>query len=85
MYANNVYPLKTLEEMQRDAMKRNNEEADRICKNCFLFIGWSGILIFICYVLIFVIVTLINTQFGGGNEQLVIIEEYFTGSMSGSS
>ena len=76
MYSNNVYPLKTLEEMQRDAMKRNNEEADRLCKNCFLFIGWISILIFICYVMIFVIVTLISSQFGEGNEQLVIIEEY---------
>jgi len=76
MYNNNVYPLKTLEGMQRDSMRRNNEEADRLCKNCFLFIGWSGILIFICYVMIFVIVTLISPQFGEGNEQLIIIEEY---------
>ena len=69
--------MRTREELERDAVEKHGEEADRICENCLLFIGWISILIFICHIMIFVIVTLISSQLGNKEgEQLVIIEEY---------
>ena len=79
MYNNYLNPVKSMKEMQEDARKKNNEEADRLCKNCCLCVGWSGIFIFICYVIIFVIMTFISSLLGKGNkedEQLLIIEGY---------
>ena len=85
MYNNHVYPLKTLEEMQRDAVEKHGEEADRLCKGCFLFIGWLSIFIFICNIIIMTFIRLSSDEGNKEDEKLVIIEEYFIGSMSESN
>jgi len=84
MYGNQVYPLETLEEMQRDAMEKNNEKTDRLCKCDWLCVCWSFVLILSCYIIVFATVILISSSLENkGNEQLKIIKEYLE-SGSGS-
>ena len=68
----------SLEDLQKSARIKNNAEADRVCTNCCLFIGWSVILIFMCYIIGLVLVTLIKSSLekDESSDQLLIIEEY---------
>lgn len=76
-----IYPMKTLEEMQRDSKIRNDAEADRICKKCKLCIGWCCVF----WLFIWCISLLITTiRFNNVENQIIIIEEYLIDS-SGSN
>ena len=83
MNINNVYPMKTLGEMQEDARKKNNEEGRRICRCSVFCLCWSLILLFTCYILVFVSIILIRSSLED-EEQLLIIKEYLEGG-SGSN
>lgn len=50
-------------QLNKEALRKNNEELDRLCKKCCLTIGWCGLLSFLLYlVLILVIDKLIDQQ-----------------------
>jgi len=68
--------MKTLEEMQLDARKKNDAEADRLCKNCQLWIGWCTV---IClFIWLFVLIGKISfTDHDNHKGESLIIEEYF--------
>ena len=74
MNINNVYPMKTLGEMQEDARKKNNEDGRRICRCSVFCLCWSLILLFTCYILVFVSIILIRSS--KDEEQIFIIKEY---------
>jgi hypothetical protein len=83
MMDNYVNPIKSksLEELQEATRKRNQVEADRLCKNICLCIGWSFVLFFICYLIIFSIIMKIhefdtNCSDKKRCEEFMIIEEY---------
>ena len=42
--------IKEEKEIQRIALQKNNEELDRICKNICLCVGWTLVLIMICWI-----------------------------------
>lgn len=46
---NSLYVSKTTEELRADAIKKNDEELDRLCNKCCLAIGWSSVLCFFIY------------------------------------
>tara|TARA_B110000305_G_C18834019_1_gene357071 strand:- start:184 stop:405 length:222 start_codon:yes stop_codon:yes gene_type:complete len=68
--------MKTLEEMQADARKKNDAEADRLCKKCQLCIGWCTV---IClFIWSFTLIIKISfTDFDNHNGKSLIIEEFF--------
>ena len=74
MNSNYVYPMKTLKEMQEDAMKKNNGEIERKCRCSFFCLCWSLLLLFTCYILVFVSIILIRSS--KDEEQIFIIKEY---------
>jgi hypothetical protein len=41
---NSLYGKTDMQSMQEQARKKNDEELDRICKNCCLVIGWLSVL-----------------------------------------
>jgi hypothetical protein len=72
-----------MEDLQEESRLRNQAEADRLCKNICLCIGWSSLLLFFCYIILVSIVM----KLGGFDdcpdkkcEELLIIEEYYSGS-----
>jgi hypothetical protein len=68
--------MKTLEEMKSDARKNNDAEADRLCKNCQLLIGWCTVLLL--FIWLFVLIDKISfTNHDNHIGELLIIEEYF--------
>jgi len=74
------YQIKSLEEMQEDARKKNIEDADKLCKNICLCIGWSSILLGFCYLIIMIIVIcLTDTE---KSNSILIVEEAITSSNS---
>ena len=79
MRDNYVNPMKSLEELQEESRVRNQAEADRLCKNICLCIGWSSLILFFCYFIIFIVIVGIqglNTNHPDKKyEELLIIEE----------
>ena len=74
------YQMKSLEEMQEDARKKNIEDADKLCKNICLCIGWSSILLGFCYLIIMIIViSLTDTE---KSNSILIVEEAIISSNS---
>jgi hypothetical protein len=75
---------KSLEELQGESRKRNLAEADRLCKNICLCIGWSFVLMMLFYLIITIfIITLFDTQGCPGDKrcnEFMIIEDYYSGS-----
>ena len=45
-----------IEDQRKQSLKKNNEELDRICNKCCLIIGWSGVLCFLVYLVIIIII-----------------------------
>ena len=41
---NSLYGKTDMQSMQEQARKKNDEELDRICKNCCLVVGWLSLL-----------------------------------------
>jgi len=74
------YQMKSLEEMQEDARKKNLEEADKLCKNICLCVGWSSILLGFCYLIIMIIVVSINAP--KKSNSILIVEEAIISSNS---
>jgi hypothetical protein len=81
MNSNYVYPMKTLKEMQEDAMKKNNGEIERKCRCPFFCLCWSLLLLFTCYILVFVSIILIRSS--KDEEQIFIIKEYLESGSGG--
>lgn len=74
------YQMKSLEEMQEDARKKNIEDADKLCKNICLCIGWSSILLGFCYLIImFIVISLTDTE---KSNSILIVEEAIISSNS---
>lgn len=46
---NSLYQNTSTEELQAMAIKKNDEELDRLCNKCCLAIGWSFVLVFFIY------------------------------------
>ena len=68
-------------QINKEALRKNNEELDRICKKCQLCIGWCCVF----WLFIWCISLLITTiRFNNVENQIVIIEEYLIDS-SGSN
>ena len=63
--------MKSLEELQVDARKRNDAEAERICNNIKLCCGWSLVLGLFCYLTILIISISLNDY----NNSILIFEE----------
>ena len=79
---NYVNPVKSLEKLQAESRVKNQAEADLLCKNICLCLGWCAVLLFICYLIIMIIIVGIH-RFDTGCEdkkceELLIIEEYYS-------
>ena len=51
---NSLYEKTDMKSLQEQARKKNDEELDRICKNCCLVIGWLfvfGLFSYISYLI----------------------------------
>jgi hypothetical protein len=51
---NSLYGTTDMQRMREQARKKNDEELDRLCKNCCLMVGWIsvlGIFIYIIYLI----------------------------------
>jgi len=48
--------MKTTEELNREALQRNNDELDRVCKKICLMIGWCLVIIMIISMVLRVII-----------------------------
>ena len=75
---NHSYQLKSLEEMQEDNRKKNQVEADILCQNICLCIGWISLLGGLCYIVIMIIVIELSKtdRYNSG----LIVEKAYTGS-----
>ncbi len=47
---NSLYGKTDMKSLQEQARKKNDEELDRICKNCCLVIGWLFVLGLFSYI-----------------------------------
>lgn len=72
--------MKSLEELQADARKRNDAEAERICNNIKLCCGWSLVLGLFCYIIILIIT--ISLKDYDTNNSVLIVEEAMINSGS---
>lgn len=46
-----IHNIKTEEERTKEALKKNNEELDKLCKTICLFIGWLCVFCLIIYII----------------------------------
>ena len=82
MYSNKVLnnqtskptKIKSLEELQSDAKKRNDAEAERICNNIKLCCGWSLVLGLFCYLIVLIISISLN-DYDKNNSVLIVEKE----------
>ena len=72
--------MKSLEELQADARKRNDTEAERICNNIKLCCGWSLVLGLFCYIIILIISTSLHDY--DTNNSVLIVEDAMINSGS---
>ena len=86
MRDNYVNPIKSnsLKDLQEASRRRNQVEADRLCKSICLCIGWSFVLFFICYLIVFSIIIAFSGNTNCSDKkrcgEIMIIEEYYSGS-----
>ena len=48
--------IKTTEELNREALQRNNDELDRLCKKLCLIVGWCLVIIMIISMVLRIII-----------------------------
>ena len=48
--------IKTTEELNREALQRNNDELDRLCKKICLIVGWCLVIIMIISMVLRIII-----------------------------
>ena len=65
--------MKSLEELQADARKRNDAEPVRICNNIKLCWGWSIVFGLFCYIIILIISTSLHDY--DINNYVLIVED----------
>ena len=82
-YSTSVYPMKSLEEMQRDAKIRNDAEAEKLCKICFIIFSWLMCFsIFLWCISIIITSGVFFKDKDINKNQINIIENYLIGSGS---
>lgn len=79
----NPIKIKSLEELQADAKKRNDAEADKLCNNIKLCCGWSCCLGLFCWAIAIIIkTTFFFTPYEKNAHSILILEEVLTSSGS---
>ena len=74
--------MKSLEELQADARKRNDAEVERICNNIKLCCGWSCVLGLFCYAIILIISISLQDYNKNSYNSVLIVEEAIISSGS---